>query len=121
MGQQQLLLMLMVTVIVGIMTIVAINLFENSRDEGYKDTIRQDVMEAATIGQLYYKKNTMLGGGGGSFTNITLFDIQLDSSNVITTYEITERAGNYFKLTATPLSGLDPLIAVVYSDRLVWE
>jgi Tfp pilus assembly protein PilE len=121
MGQQQLMLLLIVTVIVAIMTIVAINLFSDSRDEGIKDVIRQDVFEAATIGQMYYKKHPMLGGGGGSFVDITLDDIQLDTATVITTYEISETAVNYFKLTATPLSGLDPLIAVVYSDRLVWE
>jgi len=121
MGQQQLMLLLIVTVIVGIMTVVAIFVFDGARDEGFKDLIRQDVLEAASIGQMYYKKPSMLGGGGESFANITLFDIQLDSSSVISTFEITETAQNYFKLTATPLSGLEPLTAVVYVDQLVWE
>ena len=114
-------LMIIVTVIVAFMTVVAINLFGNARDEGIQDMIRQDLMEAATIGQMYYKKHSMLGGGGESFVNITLYDIQLDSATAVTTFEITETAVNYFKLTATPLSGLDPFTAVVYFDRLVWE
>lgn len=121
MGQQQLMTMILVTVIVGIMTVVAITVFGTSRDEGIKDLIRQDVMEAATVGQMYYKKPTMLGGGGESFTNITLFDIQLDSANAVSNFEITETSSTYFKLTATPLSGLDPFTAVVYVDEVVWE
>ncbi len=121
MGQQQLMLMLIVTVIVAVMTVVAITLFGDSRDESIKDIIRQDLMEAATIGQMYYKKPTMLGGGGESFNNITLFDIQLDSANAVTVFEISEAANTYFKLTATPLSGLDPFTAVVYVDEVIWE
>lgn len=121
MGQQQLLLLILVTVLVGIMTVVAIFLFNDSRDASIQDMIRQDLIEAATIGQTYYKKSPMLGGGGESFENITLVDIQLDSSNAVTRFEITETTANYFKLTATPLSGLDPLTVVVYSNRIEWE
>lgn len=121
MGQQQLMLMMIVTVIVGIMTVVAINIFSDARDEGVKDVIRQDLLEAATVGQMYYKKSSMLGGGGETFVNITLFDIQLDTANAITAFEITETSANYFKLTATPFSDVDAFTAVVYVDQVVWE
>ncbi len=121
MGQQQLMLMIIVTVIVAIMTVVAINIFSDARDEGFNDIIRQDVLEAATVGQMYYKKPAMLGGGGDSFVGITLFDIQLDSLNAVTRFEITETSTEYFKLTASPLSGLDPFTAVVYVNEVVWE
>ena len=121
MGQQQLMLLILVTVVVGIMTVVAINIFSNARDEGIKDIIRQDVLEAATVGQMYYKKSSMLGGGGESFVNITLFDIQLDTANAVSSFEITETAANYFKLTATPFSELDAFTAVVYVDEVIWE
>lgn len=121
MGQQQLLLLLIVTVIVAVMTVVAITLFGSSRDESINDIIRQDLMEAATIGQMYYKKPSMMGGGGESFQNITLFDIQLDSVNAVTHFEITETTTNYFKLTATPLSGLEPFTAVISINEVVFE
>jgi Tfp pilus assembly protein PilE len=121
MGQQQMMLMMIVTVIVGIMTVVAINIFGDARDEGIKDIIRQDLLEAATVGQMYYKKSSMLGGGGESFVNITLFDIQLDTANAVSAFEITESTTNYFKLTATPFSNLDAFTAVVYVDEVVWE
>ena len=59
MGQQQIMLMLVLVVIVGIITILAIDTFTISRNEGIKDIIRQDVMEAATLGQMYYKKSSI--------------------------------------------------------------
>jgi len=121
MGQQQLMLILIVTVIVAVMTIVAINIFADARDEGINDIIQQDVLEAASIGQMYYKKPSMLGGGGESFINISLFDIQLDSANAVSMFEITETSTTYFKLTATPLSGLDAFTAVIYVDEVIWE
>ena len=122
MGQQQVLLLVLVTIVVGLMTVVGIVLFEKSRDEGTSDVIRQDVMEAATIGQMYYKKHTMMGGGGNSFLNVTMNDIQLPDSNAISHFEISETDQSYFKITATPLlNEITPLTAVVYSDRIVWE
>lgn len=121
MGQQQLLLLILVTVIVGIMTVIAINLYNDSRDEGYKDIIRQDMLEAATNGQMYFKKSQVFGGGGLSFVNITLSDVQLDSANAIASFEITETTQNYFRLTATPTSDIAPLVLAVYEDNVTWD
>ena len=121
MGQQQLLLMILVTIIVGIMTVVAISIFSNARDESINDLIRQDLMEAASIGQMYYRRHQVLGGGGESFNNITLNNVQLDSSNAVTTFEITERSAGFFKITATPSSGLEPITAVIYPTTVEWE
>lgn len=121
MGQQQLMLTVLVTIIVGLMTIVGIALFQAYRDDNLKDIIRQDVMEAGTVGQLYYKMPTAMGGGSKSFVDITLFDIQLDTASVISTFEISETAPEYFKITATPKSDIEAFTAVVYSDRIEWE
>lgn len=121
MGNQQIMLMLVLAIIVGIITILAIDTFTISRNEGIKDIIRQDVMEAASLGQMYYKKSAIYGGGGNSFKNITLFDIQLDSSNVTSAFEITEARTNYFKLKATPLEDISSFTAIIYIDQVVWE
>ncbi len=121
MGQQQLLLIVLVSIIVGISSIVGLVLFENFRDESYKDIIRQEVLEAASFGQLYYGKPTALGGGGKSFASISMVDIQLDTASVVSTFEISERAVEYFKITASPKSDLDDLVLVVYSNRVEWE
>lgn len=122
MGQQQLILLVLVTILVGLMTVVGIVLFEKSRDEGLSDLVRQDLLEAASIGQHYYKKHTMLGGGGHSFANITMNDIQLNDSTAVTLFEISETDPGYFKITATPIiNDIEPFTIVVYPDRVNWE
>ncbi|MFZ2325228.1 MAG: hypothetical protein WAV89_16215 [Ignavibacteriaceae bacterium] len=67
MGQQQLLLIVLGVIIVGIAVVVGINLFNVSAESSAKDTV---VAEATNLGAMalqYYKKPTALGGGGNSF------------------------------------------------------
>ena len=71
MGQQQLLLVILVTIIVGIATVVAINTFGAAADSANLDAVRQDVAQIAAAAQGYYMKPRMLGGGGRSFEGIT--------------------------------------------------
>ena len=100
MGQQQLLLLILVTVVVGIMTISGIILFERARDNSIEDMIRQDMYEAATIGQLYFRRPSAFGGGDGSFTGISMDIIQLDTATAVSRFSITETTNSYFKITA---------------------
>lgn len=121
MGQQQILLIVLVSIIVGLASIIGLVLFENFRDESYKDLIRQEVLEAASFGRLYYSTPAALGGGNQSFAMITMDDIRLDTGSVISSYSISERDITYFKITAEPKSDLDDLTLVVYSNRVEWE
>ena len=75
MGQQQLLLVILVTIIVGIATVVAINTFGAAADSANIDAVRQDLASIAASAQGYYMKPVMLGGGGRSFAGITFNDI----------------------------------------------
>lgn len=75
MGQQQLLLVILVTIIVGIATVVAINTFSSAADSANVDAVRQDLASIAASAQGYYMKPTMLGGGGNSFVGMTFKDI----------------------------------------------
>ena len=63
----------------------------------------------------------MLGGGGGSFANISLDDLILDESNENGEYEITDQSPGSFRLTGTPSSGTDPIVLIVYEDSITWE
>ena len=67
MGQQQLLLVILVTIIVGIATVVAINTFGSAADSANVDAVRQDLASIAASAQGFYMKPAMLGGGGRSF------------------------------------------------------
>ena len=69
MGQQQLLLVILVTILVGIATVVAINVFGTAAEEGNRDAVRQDLLQAAAGAQAVYTRPEALGGAGGDFTD----------------------------------------------------
>lgn len=82
MGQQQLLLVILVTIIVGIATVVAINTFGSSAENANRDSVRNDIAAIATAAQAWYIKPDMLGGGGNTFTGITFNDFGFSASDV---------------------------------------
>lgn len=67
MGQQQLLLVILVTIIVGIATVVAINTFGTAADQANIDAVNNDIATLASAAQGFYMRSIMLGGGGRSF------------------------------------------------------
>ena len=71
MGQQQLLLVILVTIIVGVATVVAIDTMQQTRHNANESAIRQDILSILTDARQYYQKPTALGGGGQSFDDIS--------------------------------------------------
>lgn len=69
MGQQQLLLIVLGVIIVGIAVVVGINLFNANAEESAKDTMVSEGTNLGAMAQQYYKKPIALGGGGNDFTN----------------------------------------------------
>lgn len=114
MGQQQLLLVILVTIIVGIATVVAINVFGTSAASANEDAVRQDILTIASAAQGWYIKPDMMGGGGNSFNGITFRDFNFSSafintagdvaSNMNGTYVITSTANDNMVVTAHPAS-----------------
>ncbi|MCC5935497.1 MAG: hypothetical protein JJU35_14715 [Balneolales bacterium] len=129
MGQQQLLLVILVTIIVGIATVVAINIFGTSAEQANQDAVRQDLAQIGTSAQGWYIRPDMLGGGGNSFEGITFRDITfpaesisedgLTAHNINGTYVIQEGSSEtQFLVRAYPSSdssyGTAPSIAGAY-------
>ena len=75
MGQQQLLLVILVTIIVGIATVVAINIFGTAAEQANRDAVRQDLMGAAGQAQAIWARPQMMGGVSGDFNNFTADEI----------------------------------------------
>jgi hypothetical protein len=69
MGQQQLLLIVLGVIIVGIAIVVGINLFNANAETSTQDSIVSQGTNLGAMAQQYYKKPIALGGGGNSFTN----------------------------------------------------
>jgi len=114
MGQQQLLLVILVTIIVGIATVVAINTFGSAADAATLDAVRQDLASIAASAQGFYMKPQMLGGGGRTFTGITFEDFgfagAVDPTDGLTAenengrYVISGANATQFTITAHPAS-----------------
>lgn len=68
MGQQQLLLIVLGVIVVGIAVVVGINLFNASAEEANKDGIVSDCTNLGAMAQQYYKKPASMGGGAQTFT-----------------------------------------------------
>ena len=68
MGQQQLLLIVLGVIIVGVAVVVGINLFNANAETSTQDSIVSQGTNLGAMAQQYYKKPTSMGGGGNSFT-----------------------------------------------------
>jgi hypothetical protein len=72
MGQQQLLLIVLGVIVVGIAVIVGINLFVANAVSSNRDGLVADLNNVGAMAQQYYRKPTAMGGGGYSFTGWTI-------------------------------------------------
>jgi len=135
MGQQQLLLVILVTIIVGIATVVAINTFGSAADAANIDAVRNDVAAIASGAQGFYMKPEMLGGGGRTFTDaagdpITFNDfgfagaVNADGSaaqNENGRYVISGANATEFTITAHPASDDDYVAGEVDADNVLLD
>jgi hypothetical protein len=139
MGQQQLLLVILVTIIVGIATVVAINTFGTSAEQANIDAVRQDIAAIATSAQAWYIRPQMLEGGGNSYEGLLFTNIPFGGTagttgegddaeanplvriNANGTYTISGRTATGFTVTGVPVSNTDVSVTGVYTvaDGLV--
>ncbi|MEQ8578891.1 MAG: hypothetical protein RIC57_15185 [Balneola sp.] len=115
MGQQQILLILLVTVIVGIATVVAINTMSSTLQQNNIDAVRVDLSVIAAQMQSYYQKPRGMGGGSKSFVGITFEKIAFQADSIDATGMLARNGNAIFKiesatnaevvLTAQPRTG----------------
>lgn len=122
MGQQQLLLIVLGVIIVGIAIVVGINLFNANAEESAKDTLASEGTNLAALAQQFYKKPVALGGGGNTFNTGgpggTGFVIpsKLGQSGTGATWTATVNAQNVlFTTNIIPNSGYAWTVAVYAS------
>ncbi len=72
MGQQQLLLIVLGVIIVGIAVVVGISVFTASSSSANRDAVISDLTNLASLAQQYYRKPGALGGGDRTFTGWTV-------------------------------------------------
>ena len=121
MGQQQLLLVILVTIIVGVATVVAINIFGQSAENANVDALRQDVLTLSAMSQGWYIKPELMGGGSGAFTGISVYELGFgyDQTKEHTATTFENANGSFVlapgadQLTITATSQVNPAITVV--------
>ncbi|MCX6640048.1 MAG: hypothetical protein NTW14_06145 [bacterium] len=67
MGQQQLLLIVLSVIIVGIAVVVGINMFNDQAASSNLDAVTADLMNLASRAQQHFRRPVAMGGGGGTF------------------------------------------------------
>ncbi len=69
MGQQQLLLIILAAIIVGVAVAVGILLFRTTAVDSARDAVVNDLTDLASRAQAYYRKPASMAGGAKSFLN----------------------------------------------------
>jgi hypothetical protein len=71
MGQQQLLLIILGVIIVGIAVSVGITMFQDNALDQNRSSVIADLTTLAAKAQQYFAKPVSMGGGGNSFVGLT--------------------------------------------------
>jgi len=81
MGQQQLLLLVLGIVIVGLAVVVGIQAFGENQKKANSDALVNDVVRIASDAQAWNLKPTAFGGGNGAFTGLDFADLGYASTS----------------------------------------
>ena len=102
MGQQQLLLIVLGTIIVGVAVVVGINMFTTGAINAERDALILDVNTVAASAASYWRKPAALGGGARSFVGVSdITTFGSDSSTMNGNFVMSSVSNNQFVLTAT--------------------
>ena len=99
MGQQQLLLIVLGVIVVGIAVALGINIFSESAAQANFDAVMSDMLRIASNAQQWYMKPTSLGGGGRTFSSVSLTNINTSGSNANGNYSFSNITGANFDIT----------------------
>ena len=72
MGQQQLLLIILGVIVVGIAVVVGISMFQDNAISANRDAVTNDLVNLGARSQQFYRRPPSLGGGGNTFTGCTI-------------------------------------------------
>ena len=90
MGQQQLLLIVLGIIIVGVAVVVGINLFTANAIEAKRNNVTNDLIHLASEAQKYYKTPISLGGGSNKFTGWDIPELLKTNANGNFTATVSE-------------------------------
>ena len=114
MGQQQLLLIVLGIVIVGIAIAVGVTQFKSSAVESNRQNVISDLLNYAAKAQRFYKTPTALAGGGQDFNGFFLAAVDTGNANGSYSVTATQPSGaSYVAGAVTPISSSADSIYIV--------
>lgn len=122
MGTQQLLLIVLGMIVVGVAIAVANNLFSAHSEDSTKDRISNELVNLATVAQQYFAKPSQNGGGGKSFSDWTI-PTGLDTTNS-GTYQIISGNDTQLVIMGSPLDPMNydwKLKSIITRNSVVTE
>ena len=119
MGQQQLLLIVLGTIIVGVSVVVGINMFSTGAKKSEADMLYQDMASVASAAAGYWRKPTALGGGNRDFGQVTLGRLGVQDTTDARTAALTSPTTSNFIVTLTGMSESLILVATIDNDGTI--
>lgn len=104
MAWQQLLIIILVVIVLGIAIIVGFSLFSASAVASNRDSIVGDLSDIAANAYRFYGRLRVMGGGQGDYSTYSI--PRLFAANENATYSIKERSAN--SITFLAISTSDP-------------
>jgi hypothetical protein len=89
MGSQQLLLILVGVIVVGLMITVGLDMFKDQASSTNRDSIANDLTNYSAQAQKYYRRPVSMRGGGYSFNGLRFADITVNPTNANGTYALS--------------------------------
>lgn len=114
MGQQQLLLIVLGVIIVGIAVAVGINMFTSSAVDSNRDAVTADLAHLASKAQQHLKKPATMGGGNGEFDAFGLNT--LDRANNNGEFRLVDDDGTNAPTLVNASTGTVPTYAAIGDD-----
>jgi hypothetical protein len=114
MGTQQLLLIVLGVVIVGIAIAVGITMFKSNAESSNRDQVVSDLENLGSKAQQYYRKPLSFAGGSYDFLNFSLMPLDTgngDGSYSITTTEPTD--AGFVPGSLAPIGSSSQLLYIV--------
>jgi len=128
MGSQQLLLIVVGLVIIGIMIAVGMTMFQDQATSTNRDEVSNDLAHFSAIARAYYRRPSAFGGGQHSFRGLTMSKITSKMANDNGTYSLSPDpvTGTPDHVTLTGIGtqeGINPgfvkVVMLVYADSSV--
>jgi len=118
MGQQQLLLIILGVIIVGVAIAVGISMFSSQSVKSNQDAILSDLANLAADAYQYKIRPTSMGGGNGTYSGYSVTATgSWGTTNPNATYEVVTQTATALKLKATSKQVNGATVDVTYDGN----